>query len=92
MSSETCGNIFIHAVLLEVRSGRRLLTRVLYLSHFFDFRASFADEGATLAGWDDEPQSYWGFTGGWTVAHGVDYILKGGKTEFVRNRRQSQCM
>lgn len=49
---------------------------VLYLSHFFDFGASFADEGATLAGWDHEPQSYWGFTGGRTVAHGVDYILR----------------
>lgn len=49
---------------------------VLYLSHFFDFGASFADEGAALAGWDDEPQSYGGFTGGRAVAHGVDYVLK----------------
>lgn len=41
----------------------------LYLSHFFDFGASFANEGAALAGRDDEPQGYRRFTGGWTVAH-----------------------
>lgn len=26
-----------------------------HLSHFFDFGASFSDEGAALAGWHDEP-------------------------------------
>lgn len=57
-------------------SARRVPRFVLYLSHFFDFGASFADEGAALTGWDHEPQSYWGFTGGWTVAHGVDDILR----------------
>lgn len=48
---------------------------VLYLSHLLDFGASFADEGATLAGRDDQPQGHWGLTGGGTVAHRVDYIL-----------------
>lgn len=46
------------------------------LSHFFDFGASFPDEGATLAGGDDKPQGHWGFTGGRTVAHGIDDILQ----------------
>lgn len=50
---------------------------VLYLSHLLDFGASFADEGATLAGRDDQPQGHWGLTGGGTVAHRVDYILWG---------------
>lgn len=47
-----------------------------YLSHFFDFGTTFTDQGTTLAGRNDKPQGYWWLTGGWTVAHGVDYILK----------------
>lgn len=65
-----------YTMLRHDTSARRVPPFVLYLSHFFDFGASFADEGATLAGGDHEPQSYWGFTGGRTVAHGVDYILR----------------
>lgn len=55
----------------------------VYLSHLFDFGASFANEGATLAGRDNEPQGYRGFTGGWTVAHGVDNILRKRKNRLV---------
>lgn len=56
-----------------------MFLRALYLSHFFDFGASLANEGAALAGRDDEPQGDGGFTGGWAVAHGVDNILRGEK-------------
>lgn len=62
---------------------------VLYLSHLLDFGASFADEGATLAGRDDQPQGHWGLTGGRTVAHRVDYILwgrGGAKAKIIRSR------
>lgn len=58
---------------------------ILYLSHFFDFGASFADQGSTLAGWDNKPQGYRGFTGCWTVAHGIDYILRGRKDQVLSN-------
>lgn len=58
---------------------------VSHLSHFFDFGASFADERAALAGRDDEPQGHRGFTGGRTVAHRVDYILR-----RRRRRREEQ--
>lgn len=49
---------------------------ILYLSHFFDFGASFTDERAALTGGHHEAQGDRGLTGGWAVAHGVDYILK----------------
>lgn len=57
-----------------------------YLSHFFDFGASFANKGATLAGRDNEPQGYRGFTGGWTVAHGVDYILSRRRDQVLSDK------
>lgn len=73
-------------VFIEIKSIEEdfLLFFILYLSHFFDFGASFANEGAALAGRDNEPQGYRGFAGGWTVAHRVDYILRGGKTRFYQ--------
>lgn len=59
-----------------------------YLSHFFDLGASFADQGAALAGWDHQPQGYWGFTGGWTVAHGVDDVLRTGRQDKTGRERR----
>lgn len=47
-----------------------------YLSHFLDFGTPFSDEGPALAGWDHQPQGHWRLTGGWTVAHGIDDILR----------------
>lgn len=47
-----------------------------YLSHLFDFGASFPNKGATLAGWDHQPQGDGGLAGGWAVAHGVDDVLQ----------------
>lgn len=49
---------------------------MLHLSHFFDFGASFTNERAALTGGHHESEGDRGLTGGWAVAHGVDYILK----------------
>ena len=83
-------NILINLGLIETVSveedGGKYLS--LYLSHFFDFGASFPNERAALAGRDDEPQGDRGFTGGRTVAHRVDYILRGGRPGVIRLMHQ----
>lgn len=69
--------VFLNKHTSECYRGRCVSWLRVYLSHLFDFGASLSNEGATLTGWDDKPQSYRRFAGGWTVAHGVDYILRG---------------
>lgn len=66
------GNLFIIAYGYDVGNKSSAC-----LSHFFDFGTAFADQGAALAGRNDEPQGYWRLTGGRTVTHGVDYVLNG---------------
>lgn len=72
-AGDTAGHQLLHW------SWTRLLwwrpTWLRYLSHLFDFGASFSDEGSTLAGRNHQPQGHWGLTGGRAVAHGVDDVL-----------------
>lgn len=46
-----------------------------YLPDFLDLRATFPDQGPTLAGRDHESQCHWGLAGGRAVAHGINDVL-----------------